>query len=218
MQEKKKSILLKGILVLCVVAMLPLFAGFGTKLGFWEPITGFRMTMNYMTISSIAAIVFLFLLLYKFTDCLKNTITYTLATLLIFGSGYYLGINKEPPDLTGVRGIHDVSTDTINPPKFVALLEAPGRRNDFFYDGNTRMRQLAKFPWVKPIMSELTPNDAYERAVSIANQMGWDLTGVNAEELKFEATDYTKWFNFNDDLVVRVTATEQGSRIDLRSL
>ena len=33
-----------------------------------------------------------------------------------------------------------------------------------------------------------------------------------------EATDRTAWFGFYDDVVVRVTPAEGGSRVDVRSL
>ena len=67
-------------------------------------------------------------------------------------------------------------------------------------------------------MSDMSPTDAYARALSVANELGWDVVGEDAAAGRFEATDYTKWFNFHDDLVVKITSSGGGSRIDLRSL
>lgn len=218
MQSKHKDILFKVLLVLSFVGVLPLLAGPGTALGLWEPITGFRMTMQYMTVSSISAVLLLSLLLQWRFQNIRKTVKMVCLIALIFGCGYYLGINKEPTDWTGLRGIHDVSTDTINPPEFITLLDATGRRNDFNYDGINRMRQLAKFPWVKPIMSEMSKQEAFDRAVKVALELDWNIASLNSDAGRIEATDYTKWFNFNDDVVIRITEAENGSRIDLRSL
>lgn len=218
MQDKTKTIVFRVIFIVAVVAMIPLFGGVGSKLGFWEPMTGFRMTMNYMNYSAVAALVVLFMLLKYFLKDLKNTII-SFAALVAFSVGGYLyGVNQEPEDWTGLRGVHDITTDMDNPPQYEALLDAPGRTNSFDYPEETAERQRAKFPWVKPIITELSEAEAYEKALSVANELGWAVTGEDPSRGRFEATDYTKWFNFHDDLVVRITADGAGSRVDLRSL
>jgi uncharacterized protein (DUF1499 family) len=218
MQEKHKTLLLRTIFIISLLGITPLLGGVGTGLGLWEPMTGFKMTRGYMTVSSISALVALFLVMsYFIKDARKTIKTYILA-LLFAGSGYYLGVNQEPTDWTGLRGIHDVTTDMDNPPQFMTLLDAPGRRNSFDYPPETAKRQKEKFPWVKPLMSEMAPAEAYARALTVANEMNWDVVGEDAAKSRFEATDYTKWFNFHDDLVVKITPDGSGSRIDLRSL
>lgn len=218
MQENKKSILLWAALAISIVGVLPLFSGIVSQWGLWEPITGFRITRQYMPYSIGAAVLLLFLMIYIIFKDFKISFQLAFLMTFVFGAGYFLGINKEPTDWTGLRGIHDVSTDTINPPEFIALLDAPGRRNDFIYDGTNRMRQLAKFPWVKPLYSDLAPNAAFDKALLVAQQMNWEIAAVDSEAGRIEATDYTKWFHFNDDVVIRITANGEGSRIDMRSL
>jgi uncharacterized protein (DUF1499 family) len=209
---------LKTALGLSILGMLPLLGGLGTGFGLWEPMTGFRMTMNYMTLSSISAAGFLVLVLYMYSGDVVKAIKYALAIFVVFGAGYSLGVNQEAPDHTGLRGIHDVTTDMVNPPEFEALLDAPERRNSFDYPQETANRQAAKFPWVKPIMSDLDAGAAFDRAVSTANALNWDIVALNKQNGRIEGTDYSKWFNFHDDVVIRVTATESGSRVDIRSL
>ncbi|MBL4602588.1 MAG: DUF1499 domain-containing protein [Emcibacteraceae bacterium] len=218
MQEKRKKILLKGIFVLSLLGTLPLFSGLGTKLGLWQPMTGFMLTRNYMIPASVSALVALFIIFSYFTKDYKKTILPYILALVFAYSGYLFGVNQEPTDWTGLRGIHDVTTDMENPPEFIALLNAPGRKNSFEYTIETAERQQAKFPWVKPILTNLSPDEAYARALFIAKELNWQIAQENPEAGRFEATDYTKWFNFNDDIVVRITAYEGGSRVDLRSL
>lgn len=218
MRNKHKSLSLRLIFVVSIIGVLPLFAALGTKIGFWEPMTGFRMTMRYMEVSSVCAIIALFLI---FNFLIKDTAvavkTFVLC-LLFAGVGYVYGVNQEPADWTGQRGTHDVTTDMENPPEFIALLNAPGRRNSFDYPNETAERQKAKFPWVKPIITDLLRSEAYARSVAVANELGWDITGEDPSVGRFEATDYTKWFQFHDDIVVRITDYQNGSRVDIRSL
>ncbi len=218
MQDKTKTILLRVLIAVSILGLLPLFAGVGTKLGFWEPITGFRMTMNYMNYSAVASLVLVFLVLFIVTKNLTKSIGSFLVVIAFAAGGYIFGVNQEPTDWTGVRGIHDVTTDMENPPEFLALLNAPGRRNSFDYPPETAERQRAKYPWVKPILTELNENEAYARALEVAKSLDWEIAGEDPSRGHIEATDYTKWFHFHDDVVIRVTAIDNGSRVDLRSL
>jgi uncharacterized protein (DUF1499 family) len=47
--------------------------------------------------------------------------------------------------------------------------------------------------------------------------MGWRIVASAPPERRLEASDTTRWFGFTDDIVVRVTAAANGSRIDVRS-
>lgn len=218
MQNKHKSTLMKLIFVVSIIGMLPLFAALGTKIGIWEPMTGFRTTMRYMSVSSVCTIVALFLIFNHLLKDMGAAIKIFVLCLLFAGVGYLYGVNQEPTDWTGLPGIHDVTTDMESPPEFVTLLDAPGRRNSFDYTLETAERQKAKFPWVKPIISELSRNEAYARSISVASELGWEIAGEDPSSGKFEATDYTKWFQFHDDIVVRISEYQDGSRVDIRSL
>ena len=48
--------------------------------------------------------------------------------------------------------------------------------------------------------------------------MGWEIVASELAEGRIEATATTFWFGFKDDVVVRVTPTDSGSRIDVRSV
>ncbi len=218
MQDKTKTLIYRVIFALALIALIPLFGGVGSKLGLWLPMTGFRMTQNYINYSAVAALVILFMLLKYFLKDIKNTLVSFVALVAFAIGGYIYGVNQEPTDWTGLPGVHDMTTDMLSPPAFEALLDAPGRTNSFEYPEETAERQRAKYPWVKPIHTELSQAEAYARAIEIARDLGWDIIGEAPERGRFEATDYTKWFNFHDDLVVRISPDGAGSRVDLRSL
>ena len=48
--------------------------------------------------------------------------------------------------------------------------------------------------------------------------MGWEIVATAPAEGRIEATATTFWFGFKDDIVVRVTPADGGSRIDVRSV
>jgi uncharacterized protein (DUF1499 family) len=62
------------------------------------------------------------------------------------------------------------------------------------------------------------PPRALQLAERAARAMGWDIVAVAPDDLRIEATDTTLLFGFKDDVVIRVTANGNGSRVDARSL
>ena len=116
--------------------------------------------------------------------------------------------------------IHDITTDTQDPPQYVAVLplraDAP---NTTEYGGErVAARQREAYPDLQPAMLNVPPAQAFERALAAVHEMGWDLVEANAAAGRIEATDTTFWFGFKDDVVIRVKPTDGGSRVDVRSL
>jgi len=115
--------------------------------------------------------------------------------------------------------IHDISTNTEDPPKFDAVLPLrQGARNPVDYPASTATEQHKGYPDIEPLMLPLAPPAAFERAAKAAGAMGWDIVATSPETLRLEATDTTLLFGFKDDVVVRVTPQAQGSVVDVRSL
>jgi uncharacterized protein (DUF1499 family) len=119
-----------------------------------------------------------------------------------------------------VPPIHDITTDTENPPVFVSILplrkDAP---NTADYGGpEIAAKQKAAYPDLVPAMLPLPPPQAFEQALRTARTMGWTIVNSSPGEGRIEATDTTFWFGFKDDIVIRIAAGNQGSRIDVRSV
>ncbi len=119
-----------------------------------------------------------------------------------------------------VPPIHDITTDLEDPPAFQAVL--PSRAdaaNSSEYGGDSIATQQRKgYPDLGPVVLDLPPDRAFDRALEAARGMGWEIVAVQPMEGRIEATDTTFWYGFKDDVVVRVTATDGGSRIDVRSV
>jgi uncharacterized protein (DUF1499 family) len=109
-----------------------------------------------------------------------------------------------------VPPINDITTDTANPPGYMtAARPYPG--------AEFARQQRAAYPDIGPVMLPVPPREAFERAVKAAESMGWEVVGRDAAKGILEAVDTTKWFGFKDDIAVRVSAADGGSRVDVRS-
>jgi uncharacterized protein (DUF1499 family) len=122
----------------------------------------------------------------------------------------------------GTAPIHDVTTDTDNPPQFVDVLPVRERTkalNPVAYEG-ARVADLQKrsYPDIQSLHLDVAPAQAFTRAQAAVQAMHWDLVAATPEAGRLEATDTTALFGFKDDVVVRVAAEGSGSRIDVRSL
>jgi uncharacterized protein (DUF1499 family) len=118
-----------------------------------------------------------------------------------------------------VPPIHDVTTDTVNPPRFVAIAEVrPPGSNTIEYGGEQVARQQARaYPDIQPMTLPVGPARAFDAALMVMRELGWDIVDVDADSGRVEATATTYWFGFKDDVVVRVRPAPVGSRVDIRS-
>jgi uncharacterized protein (DUF1499 family) len=123
------------------------------------------------------------------------------------------GAKKSPP-------IHDITTDVANPPRFVAIIPLRiGSANTVEYQGESISQQQRKaYPDIQPVTIAEPPDAAFKRALDAARDIGWHIVAAVSDEKRIEATDTTIWFGFKDDIVVRITPTDGGSRIDVRSV
>lgn len=116
--------------------------------------------------------------------------------------------------------IHDISTDTADPPEYVAVLPLRANApNTTAYGGEKiAAQQRTAYPDLRPLVLNVAPPQAFERALASARGMGWDLVAADAAAGRIEATDTTFWYGFKDDVVIRIRPVTEGSRIDVRSL
>jgi uncharacterized protein (DUF1499 family) len=122
----------------------------------------------------------------------------------------------------GSAPIHDVTTDPVDPPEFVAVLPIraqAGALNPVEYGGpRVAALQLESFPDIKPLRLDVAPPAAFDRALAAVRAMSWEVVATDPSAGRIEATDTTALFGFKDDVVVRVRPDGNGSRIDVRSL
>jgi uncharacterized protein (DUF1499 family) len=118
-----------------------------------------------------------------------------------------------------VPPIHDISTDTDNPPVFVAAVEARGdNSNSVDTTAETVAQQITAYPDITPLTSGLDAKQAYARALATAEDLGWEVLAQYPGNGMIEAVATTAVMAFKDDIAIRVSATEAGSVIDVRSV
>jgi uncharacterized protein (DUF1499 family) len=142
-----------------------------------------------------------------------------LAASLILG----LGIAYVPwSGMQTVRSlpfIHDISTDTVNPPAFVSILplRADAANPPEYLGEAVAVEQRKGYPDIKPLALPMSADDAFARALEVATEMGWEIVAAEAPAGRIEATDTTFWFGFKDDVVIRIADDAAGTRLDMRS-
>ncbi|HSH48536.1 MAG TPA: DUF1499 domain-containing protein [Halomonas sp.] len=116
-----------------------------------------------------------------------------------------------------VPPIHDITTDTANPPVFETLVPArEAAPNAVDYPGaSTASQQRRAYPHLGPLTLKRPLAEVLAMAESTARDRGWEIASVN--DHRIEATATTRWFGFKDDVVIRLTDTPQGVRVDVRS-
>ncbi|WP_201629573.1 DUF1499 domain-containing protein [Psychrobacter maritimus] len=118
-----------------------------------------------------------------------------------------------------VPPIHDISTDLVNPPEFVAI--APLRAdapNPVEYAGvEAATQQRAAYPELQTLNYLQSKSELVEATKQAIDNLGWQLVNIDADQGIVEATDRTMWFGFKDDVIVRITDNGSERLVDIRS-
>jgi uncharacterized protein (DUF1499 family) len=115
--------------------------------------------------------------------------------------------------------IHDISTDTANPPEFVAAarLRKAGD-HPVTYDGNEVAElQHKAYPDLAPLISKAPADKVFEAAKAAVAQIGMQIVEADPAQGRIEANHTSLLYGFTDDMVVRISAVPEGSKVDVRS-
>jgi hypothetical protein len=122
----------------------------------------------------------------------------------------------------GAPPIHDISTDTGDPPPFVEALplrrDAPSPAG---YGGpEVAAQQAQAYPDLRTETVAQPPEAVARHALAAAEALGWEIVGSDLAQGRIEATDTTFWFGFKDDVVIRIRPDPAGagSAVDVRSV
>ena len=211
-------VIIAGLAVAVIAAVLLLIAGPGYRLDLWHYSSGFTL-MKYAAYGGIAAAALSIVGLVMTRAAPGQALV-----MGILGLALGLGAAGIPwwwlQKARTVPPIHDITTDTENPPEFEAVLslraDAP---NPADYGGSEiAEQQLSFYTDVKPLILSAPPDAVFEPALAMAKDMGWEIVAADEGEGRIEATATTGWFGFKDDVVVRLTPVEGGTRVDARSV
>lgn len=207
----------RAALAIAVIGVLLLAAaGPGTRFGVWEYGTGFLlMRIAFFAGLGAAGLAVVLLLIPKTRASGAVALAAAMVLGLVTAWVPWSGVQKA----RSLPFIHDITTDTEDPPEFVAVLplraDAP---NPPGYPGD-EVAELQKegYPDIDSVELGMSAADAYQQALETAESMGWEIVASVPDEGRIEATATTFWFGFKDDVVIRIEDTGSGSRIDMRS-
>ena len=212
-----QAILIGGVIA---VVCLPLGA-LGTKFGLWAFTGGFMLLAAAAVLATLAS----FLGVIAYIVSLRKQLLAERPTLLI---GIFLGVvvlailGTQYSAASSVPPIHNISTDTENPPQFdkIVAIRSAAQANPLAYDAAALApQQTAAYPWVKPLTLMAPVDEVVDRAEAVMRDMGLEIVSSNKTTGLVEATATTFWFGFKDDVAVRVQpAADGGTQVDLRSV
>jgi uncharacterized protein (DUF1499 family) len=192
-------------------------AGYGARFGAWDYRFGFQIVRWSLYAGlAIAALALVFLLIPRF----RGGAIAALAAAIAIAAGVAFVPSHWLQTARAAAAINDITTDTGNPPAFVAILplRAAGPVPAAYPGSETANAQRRAYPDIVPLELVVPPATAFARALDAATAMGWEVVAADAVAGRIEATATTPWFGFRDDVVVRVAPTPAGSRIDVRSV
>jgi uncharacterized protein (DUF1499 family) len=201
-------------LALCALALV-LLSGPGARLGLWHWRFGFSLFGAAIVFGIGAVVASAVGIAIPRTRVFRTTFALALvagAAVAAVPLGFLLKVR-------GIPSIHDITTDAQNPPAFVALLPLrAGAANPPEYPGAHIFElQGIAYPEVQPLTLPVAPAQAFARALAAASALGWEVVAARESEGRIEAVDTTFWFGFKDDVVIRVSPSGGGSRVDVRS-
>ena len=139
----------------------------------------------------------------------------------------------------GTAPIHDITTDTEDPPRFDAIVAVRGySSNPIEYGGpEFAATQRATYPDIQPLQLAEDPGELADAALTVAEELGWQVVAVDSfgsespafgqrpavpsRGVLIEATDTSLWFGFKDDVAVRLRGDHGAAgvtTVDVRSI
>lgn len=201
-------------LALAILAgVLLALSGPGVRFGIW-PLNAGLILLGVAGLLGLAAAIAAIVGL-----CIPRVRSIGLVVALVIGAAAAVPPASGLLRALSVPPIHDISTDTGNPPEFVAVLKLrAGAPNPPGYAGKEVAEQQRKaYPDLQPLTLGVSSETAFARARAAAEAMGWEIVAADPAAGRIEAVATTFWFGFKDDIVVRIAPEGAGSRIDARS-
>ena len=218
--QKIPAIKLQWI-ALVLLAIYPIAIA-AARLDVWH----FRNSFLLFVVAAIAGFIVLVLSVLKMSrgdrqdsKALVISVVATLIPLIFLGSNIVKA--KDFPF------IHDISTDVNNPPMLTAAKtdRVEGDHSVNYEGPELAALQKAGYPDLTSLVLSDTPQQVFERSLSIVQGNGWNVLASNDQQppLTIEAVDTSLLFGFKDDIVIRIQSiqTSEGKPatvVDVRSM
>ena len=217
----KRSGIAWSALLLAIVAAAGFFvAPYGYKQDWWSVTEVFKLILPLATLLALIALFLSVMGLgHSWFGTGRRGKLVSLLAIVVSVLTLYMPVTQFMRSQT-LPPIHDVSTDITTPPPFEALLaERSGSSNSTEHGGEDVARQqLCAYPQLQSLVLNRLPEAVFPVAVKVAEQQDWQPILDDPVRGRIEAVDTSRWFGFKDDIVIRITAVEAGSQVDVRSV
>jgi len=206
-----------GLLVALASAAAMVFSGIGYRLDLYHFRIGFTILRWAFWFALGGAIVSVAgLVLARGRP--RTTVIAAIVGAVVGGAAAYLPWSLKQT-AESLPYIHDISTDTVNPPEFVAAAKLRKQgEHPVTYDGKeVADLQLKAYPDLATLSTAAPRDKVFEAAKTAIAQMGMHLVESDAAQGRIEANQTSLLYGFTDDVVVRVAGDAQGTKVDVRS-
>jgi uncharacterized protein (DUF1499 family) len=218
-QRVFSGVALSGLLLAIAAAVVSVIGGLGSRMNWWHFGMGFTLLRWGVYIGIAAAVVSLPGLFAGVKGggrpvLLRAVLSVAISLPVIILPLTWLNTASSVPP------IHDITTDFENPPQFEEVVNLRAKAsNGLDYGGEPiAAQQREAYPYIQPLQINASPEAAFNTALQTVRELGWDVVAHNSQRGRIEAVDTTFWFGFKDDVVIRITALDGGSRVDIRSV
>ena len=216
---RANAVIRTGFALSLLAGVAAVLAGLGSRLVWWHFMTGF-------TILQIAAIGGVVAAAISLVGGITVRHEHHPSAFVLAAAGILIGLVTAGIPWSWLHAakamppIHDISTDTVNPPQFVSIMPLrQNAENSATYEGPiVAAQQQTYYADIKPVILPIAASTAFEYALRTAKDRGWNIVAADASAGRIEAMATTFWFGFKDDVVVRITPAPGGSRVDVRSV
>lgn len=218
-----------------------ILAGLGAKFGLWSWQFGLGTLTREIgpLVMAITLLFGLIALLLAFLIKPRKGLIVALVAILIPIAGF-MNLRATQAKVASLPFIHDVTTDTQDPPTFGAVImaeraategvntvdysgkRAPTSQKDA--NGKPVMKlvsalQTQAYPEIRTLILNETPDIVFGRAEQVARDLGWAIKDTDPQTGRIDATDTTFWYGFKDDVTIRLRPAQgDGTRVDVRSI
>jgi len=234
-RHKMRKWVLRIAIVLAVLGpLIFVFAAIGYRLGFVELGTSLGVLSRKagpLVLVSGLIVSLIAMAMAFFMQPRKGLLIATIALLVSLGG--LIKAKSIGAKVDRLPLIHDITTDTQNPPKFTqAIIDARASTNapnDLKYIGKKDLRDeklfsvlqagAPEYSDIRPVILSEDPAIVFGEVLTLIKQAGWELVTEDVDAGILEATDTTFWYGFKDDIIVRIRPGEGGgSVVDMRSV
>jgi uncharacterized protein (DUF1499 family) len=142
-------------------------------------------------------------------------------------SGMFLGLLLLAyPAYLGYLGlklpmINDITTDPSNPPQFDVLAHLRPRGTNDYPGAKAAALQQKAYPEIVPLQLDVRPQQTYDITLKLIAKRKWYVVDMQPPALRrdglIEAVARTPILGLRHDIVIRVSASNKGARVDVRS-